>query len=343
MKRLLILLILLSGCVGRGGGSRGDGEVLYAPRYAQGFTLRADGLRLNSPWGERLVALERPLERIVCMSASHVAFIDALGCADRIVGISGTRYITSPNVAQVPDVGYEGNLNYELIARLKPDAMLVYSVAGERLPLLDKLEEMGIPVVLIGEYLETTPLGKAEWIVAFGQMLGRRTRAEELFEAIRDDYVAAQQLAASVEARPKVMLNAPWRGTWFVPGDESYMVGLLYDAGAEYVCAGVAGAQSRAIDGETAWLAANDSDYWINPNEATSIEELLAANPQLAEVPPVKSRRVYNNNLRSTPGGGSDFWESGAVHPERVLRDLIFIFHPELLPEYELYYYRRLE
>lgn len=342
MKRWIFILLLLSACTPKG--EKADfGAVIYAPRYAEGFTIHERGVRITHPWGEEWVPTERPLRRIVAMSASHVGFIDALGQAGRVVGISGVRYISSKNVPGVPDVGYEGNLNYELVASLRPDAMLIYSVAGERLPVLDKLRELGIPVILIGDYLELSPLGKAEWVVAFGAMLGRQAEAEAFFGRVRADYLAARKLAAGAIARPKVMLNAPWRDAWFVPGAGSYMVRLIEDAGGAYACADLPTPESRAIDAETAWRYASTADVWLHPNEVTTLAALLAQHPRLADIPPLVRGQVYNNNLRATPGGGSDFWESGAVRPDLILKDLIRILHPELLPGHSLYYYRPLE
>ncbi len=377
MRRILFAIAALSAMSGCGVGRHGVApfaDTLYTPLHARGFAVygcgRSSVISVTNPWqgargvenlifvsrdgenppaGLECVVVKAPLKRVACLSSSHVAFIDALGRADVIGAVSGARYITNESVREgfasgrIKDVGYEGNINYELLAMLKPDVLFIYSVAGEKLPVVGKMEELGVPVVTIGEYLETSPLGKAEWVVAFGEMLGCRPEAEAVFDSIRGDYDAVAALAAGVDNRPEVMLNAPWRDTWFVPGDRSYIVRLINDAGARYVCRGVDSDQSRAINGETAYIYASKADYWLNPNDASSIAELAALNPNFADIPALRNGMVYNNTLRSTPEGGSDFWESGALRANVVLRDMVSVFHPGLLPGHRLYYFKKLE
>lgn len=369
----------LLGCAPSSGRTEG-GEVylttldtLYTPHYASGFQFFSCGksslLQILSPWqganGEtKEVFLARngetppegfqgeviplPLKRIVCMSSSYVAFLDALDHSDLICGISGAKFITTPTVVariaegHIADVGYDNSINYELLVSLKPDVIFVYGLQGENSAITTKLNELGLRVVYIGDYIENSPLGKAEWITVFGEFLDCRAEAEARFDTIRSQYEAIQHLASTVEKRPRVMLNAPWRDSWFVPGDQNYMVRLISDAGGEYACAGEDSDQSRPISTETAYLKALHSDIWLNPSSFNSLNDLLSANPRFREIPLVKKGQVYNNNARTTPSGGSDFWESGAVNPHLVLRDMIRIFHPELLPGHELYYFHRL-
>ncbi len=377
MRRLFILLCsgwVLCGCHTGGRPQAAYADTLYMPAHARGFAIYGtEGgsvIEVTNPWqgaqgvnhrvfiprgdgktpaGFEGVALPARITRVACMSSSHIAFMEALGAADAVRAVSGIRYITNDTIrargarGEVRDVGYEGNIDYELLLTLRPDVVLMYSVAGEKLPAIDKMKELGVPVVMIGEYLEPTPLGKAEWAVVFGEMFGCRERGEAIFEAVRRDYEAAQALAAGVTERPGVMLNAPWKDTWFVPGDRSYMVALIRDAGGRYVCEGVDSEQSRAIGAEQSFVYASGADFWLSPNDAGSMADLLRANPGLRTIPPVVKGRVWNNTLRSTPGGGSDFWESGTVYPNLVLRDMIAILHPELLPGHRFTYFRRLE
>ncbi len=349
-------------------------ETLYEPRYAEGFGLYRWGnsavLHVRKPWqeakgdglwyflaregeeapegfpGERLTV---PLERIVAMSSSYVAFLDTLGRDTAVKGVSGGRFLTSPRIRErlerneVRDVGYEGGLDYEALTALRPDAMLVYGVEGENDAVTDKVKELGVKAMYIGDYLENDPLGRAEWLVVFGELVGEREKAERMFGETARAYEAAKALAAKAGTRPEVMLNAPWRDVWFVPGDRSYMVRLLRDAGAEYVCRGEDTDRSRPIGAEAAYVFASRADFWLNPGSANSLAEVAAGNPNFRQVPAFRTGRVYNNNARQTPMGGSDFWESGVAAPDVVLKDLIRIFHPELLPNHEPYYFKKLE
>ncbi|MFR4025500.1 MAG: ABC transporter substrate-binding protein [Alistipes indistinctus] len=141
------------------------------------------------------------------------------------------------------------------------------------------MHELGLKTVYIGDYVENNPLGRAEWITVFGEFTGRRELARTLFDSISNEYNRAKALVSGVEKRPEVMLNAPWQDSWFVPGDRSYMVRLLEDAGGNYACRGVDSDQSRPISTETAFVAASQSDFWLSPGTATSLAELNAMNP----------------------------------------------------------------
>ena len=139
------------------------------------------------------------------------------------------------------------------------------------------------------------------------------------------------------------MLNTPYRDTWFMPARNSYMVRLLEDAGARYVFEENTATQTLPIDIEQAYYLTSKSDFWLNVSGCNTLDEVRRQNPRLADTPPVREGRVYDNNRRRNATGGSDFWESGVLRPDRVLADLVHIFHPELSETDELYYYRQLE
>lgn len=377
MRDLLLALAVLLTVTGCGGGQKNaamSGEAAYTPRYASGFEIYSSGnssvIEIRNPWqgADNIVykvflsvdgelppegfegeVVSSPIKSAVCMSSSYVAFLDALGCDSVVSGVSGLRYISSENVRAragkglVSEVGHDNGVNYELIAGMRPDVVFVYGLNGENTVLSGKLREMGAKVVYVGDYVENSPLGKAEWLVFMGEFLGRRAEAVTLFDSISGEYERVRDIASQVGERPKVMLNSPWRDSWFVPGDRSYMVRLLSDAGADYACAGVDDDRSRPISIETAFLAASSSDFWVGPGAVTTKAELISENPRFSDIKAVKEGRIYNNNARRTPEGGSDFWESGTVYPNIALKDMISIFHPELLPGHELYYFLRLE
>lgn len=371
----ILAAVVLTACGGRVRSVSEYGEELYSPRYSEGFSIYGAGdsssvLVIRNPWqgaegvvtelflsrgGEKAPAgftgqsVAVPLRKVVCLSSSHVAYLDALGELDAVAGVSGARYISNPVISEryasgkVKDVGYDTNINYELLAGLRPDLVFVYGVGGENTALTAKMHELGIKTLYIGEYLEDSPLGKAEWVVPFGEMFGKRTQAESIFGGIASRYEGMKEQAALLEGRPKVMLNSPYRDVWFVPGDRSYMVTLINDSGGEYIFAGEDSSVSRPVSGEAAYMAVSEADVWLNPNQARTIKELVGQNPKFGNIPVVKNRRVYNATRRSTDSGGSDFWESGTLHADRVLEDMIMIMHPGWNLHGELYYFERLE
>ena len=222
---------------------------------------------------------------------------------------------------------------------MRPGIVLLYGVTGENVAVTGKLRELGIPYVYVGDYVENSPLGKAEWLVAIAELCNRRETGTDTLRHIAARYEALKATPAA--GRPKVMLNTPYRDTWFMPPRSSYMVRLVEDAGGAYIYPQNDTNASQPIDMEEAYLLARQADVWINVGGCNTLAELTAQNPKFADVPAVKERRVFNNNRRQTPSGGSDFWESGNVRPDRILRDLRTIFSGGDADS--LWYYKRLE
>lgn len=383
MRKAITYLLALIGCVAlltgcpSAGKQAAHGTIVYAPHSAEGFRIvgtegESTILRILSPWagasGEGAIrevfiarggekapegfkgsVVESNPERVICLSSSHIAFMDALGVDDRVVGVSGADYITNPHIrhgianGSIREIGYDNAINYELIAALRPDVALIYGTTGENTTLTGKLTELGIPYLYMGEQTERTPLGKSEWMVAVGELFDLREEAVDLFGQIGERYESMRLAMLGVEHKPKVMFNSPYKDVWFVPADESYIVRLVEDAGGEYICKGSSSRTSRPISGESAYVWLSQADVWLNPNEARTMGQLVAANPKFAQVGVVRRGQVYNCTAISTPAGGSDFWESGAVWADVVLADLIAILHPEKAGGHRLHYFEQLE
>lgn len=379
LSALFCTAVLSGSCGGGPTASVSLGDTLYMPGFARGFAIFGSGgssvLSVRDPWqgaqgvdmrlflrrdGEEPpagfdgVLVDAPLRSVACMSSSYIAFIDALGEVDVITGVSGVSYISNDSVRSrygrglVRDIGYDNNVNYEALAQMRPDLVLIYGVYGENTAVTRKLDELGLKYIYIGDYVEQSPLGKAEWLVAFGEMFDKREAASKMFDSVRANYEKTRDEVDGMvmllsSNKPKVMLNAPYRDTWFVPGDRNYMVKLINDAQGDYACAGVDSEQSRPISGESAFVFASGSDVWLNPGQVSSKAELIGQNPKFAGIRPVESGRVFNCTRRGTPGGGSDFWESGAVRPDIVLKDMVKMLYPTFLPGHELYYYKKVE
>ena len=352
--------------------------VVYEPSYATGFDISgAEGaastlITVRNPWqgaegvekrlfisreGEGVPegfegqVIEGSAERVVCMSSTYVAMIDAIGCTERVVGVSGIDFIYNSRVREaasegrVHDVGHDSNINFELLLTLRPDVVLLYGVAGENGVANAKLDELNIPYFYLGDYVEESPLAKAEWTVVVAEILGVRERGEELFAGIENRYLELRkQVEESATERPTVMFNTPYRDTWYMPSSRSYAVRIVEDAGGQYVYDGNHGTASQPIDLEQAYVLTREADYWINVGQYATLEDLRRDNPRFVGAKAVREGRVYSSDRRATAKGGSDFWESAVVNPDVVLRDLVAILHPELnLVSEELTYYKRIE
>lgn len=308
------------------------------------YTLHADLKRSEGP-----NYIQIPVKKVVCMSSTHVGFIGALGADSAIVGISGIKYVNNPKLwervvnGEIAEVGYDQTLNYELLTRLKPDVVFVYGVSSESLSFFNKLRELGLQVVMVPDYLETSPLGRAEWIKFFGFFLGKQEEADSIFSEVEASYTKLTRSVEQAVTKPKVFLNLPFRDIWYFPGVDNYFVKLINDAGGSYVFQELAGSQSHPVSTEVAYKVGLSCDIWLNPGTANSLSDIINSDNRFSKFKAFSNARVYNNNRRMGHGGGNDFWESGVVHPEQILCDLIRIFHPELMTADSLYFYRRLE
>jgi iron complex transport system substrate-binding protein len=283
-------------------------------------------------------------KRIVCLSSSYIAMLDALDQADRIVGVSGIDFISNKYIISKKDVIKDlgADISFEVLLGLSPDVVLLYGIGDAQSTVTNKLQELSIPYMYIGEYLEESPLGKAEWLVAVSELTDSRDKGIQVFKEIPIRYNKLKEGAANVDNRPTVMLNTPWNDSWVMPSINSYIVQLIADAGGDYIYKKNTSNSSEPIGLETAYNLISTADLWLNVGSVTSLDGLKAMNPKFADAKAIKKKAVYNNNLRLTKGGGNDFWESAVVRPDVVLRDLMLIFHPELLSG-ELYYYRQLK
>lgn len=343
-------------------------QVAYTPRYASGFIIDCDSaqntlIRVTRPWQgnapteQRLAIFQSEEEaegysgqhiigcakRVVCMSSSYIAMLDALGEAKSVVGVSGKRYIFNSTISSNPnvkDIGYDSNIDYEALLMLNPDVVLMYGINSEDSTVTAKLRELNIPYLYLGDYTEQSPLGKAEWIVVVGEIVGCRELAEQVFADIEARYNAVKE-SISITNKPKVMFNLPYQDVWYMPADDSYIVRLVEDAGGEYIYKGKnPTGGSRGISLEEALLLVSGADIWLNPSQVVTLDELRAVAPHFADSHVVKSGKVYNNNRIRTSYGGSDFWESAIVRPDVVLSDLASIINGD---DSNLYYHHKLK
>ncbi len=314
----------------------------------QKWYLVPEGVRV--PASDPSMIISVPVKRIICMSTTHLAMIRALNEEQSLAGASGTDFIYDSVLlelvagGQIKEVGYDDNLNKELIASLSPDLVMVYGVAGESAAYTGKLEEMGIKVLFNADYLENEPLGKAEWIKLFGALYCREDMADSIFMNSEREYNNLKQKMSDASApRPTVMLGLPFRDTWFVSPGNSYISRLISDAGGTYLWKDTNSDYSMPYGIENVYTRALEADFWINPGSAAGIDEIISLDQRLAALRCVKEGNVYNNNKRSNSKGGNDYWETGALNPHLILGDISAILHQDQDSGRELVYYRKLE
>ena len=273
-----------------------------------------------------------PAERLVVMSSSQVAMLDELGALNRLVGLSGLQYITNPTIksgqAKPADLGYDSNFNYELLASLNPDAIILYGVDSQSL-IENKIRELGIPFLYFGDYLEDDPVGRAEWIVAMGYLTGLEDKAIDFHKTLVERYSAEKaQTCGDTKQRQKVLLNAPYNDSWFIPGPANYLSRLISDAGGTVLRPEGKSPDdntSSSVSTEEALLLGRQADVWINPGSFHSLKEISQMLPLFSDLSVFNTGRVANFK-QSVNSPGNDFYESGVLHPDLILRELRAIF-----------------
>jgi len=298
--------------------------------------------------GKEKNSIKIPVQRVACMSTTHVAYINQLGHADKIVALSGTDYVYAENLRKridgqsVTELGFSENLNLETLIQLKPDVLFASVISPSELPQLQQLEEMGIPVILIGDYLEQHPLGKMEWIQFFACFFDETERGNAFANEIIKSYSEIEKNCESVKHCPMVMLNTPWQGVWWTPGGDSYMAQFIRDAGGQYLFQDIRGNESQAVDMEEVYQRAVNVDIWLNPASMKTREQVFNSDNRLQYFQNFDSIRIYNNNRRIM-GNSNDFFESGVLRPDLILSDLSRIFHAENPHPDSLIYYQLLQ
>ena len=328
-----------------GGGSGGAGAGgIPSTRYL----LVPRGAPVPAVTGDPTI-IRTPVRSVVTLSSTYLPALLALGVSDRIVGHDRRAWVYSPEIRQrmrsgrIAEVGSGGNLNTERLLALDPEIVLTYDAGTTAENPYPELADLDLTVVTTTEFREASPLGRSEWILFLAALFDREEEARSIFADIEQRYSSLRRRAAATDERPTVFLNAPWGSTWAMPEGDNYSAAFLADAGADYVFSERSGSGTLFLDFETVLATAGGAEYWLNPGQWQSLEDGLDADRRFRLFAAFREGRVYNNDARVAPAGGNDYFESGYLRADLVLADLISIFHPGVLPDHELYYYRRLD
>jgi iron complex transport system substrate-binding protein len=291
-----------------------------------------------------------PLHKIICMSTTYLAMISALDEEKSISGVSGTRFVYSPEVIRniekglVVDVGYEANLNKELILKISPDLVMIYGIGGESSGYLGKLKELGIKVIINADYLETDPLARAEWVKLFGALYCKEIMADSIYKNEVEEYNRLKSfILKNSLSRPKVLLGLPFKDTWYISPGNSYVSNLISDAGGDYLWMDTKSSYSMPFGIENVYIRGLKADYWLNTGNVNSKKEISNIDPRLDALPCYKNGNLFNNNKRITTNGGNDYWERGTLFPHLILKDIASILHPELFTGQNLMFYKKIK
>ncbi len=291
------------------------------------------------------ISIAYPIEKSISLSTKYAAFLTALDKTSKIIGLSGAEYAFNPQIhQQITDgktqkLGINGVADVEKIIALNADVIFDYLPHGNS-PVLDKMLNLNLPVLVATEYLETQPLGQAEWLKVYALLLGETEKSDKIFKEVTQNYHFWKDKASKI-TKPSVFCNIPYQDVWYMPSQANFAATFIQDAGGNYLWKDLRGSGSVALSIETVLEKAINADFWLNAGNFTSKKDLSALTPLVKNFAAVKNSQVFSYTQKITPAGGCDYFESGVVRPDLILKDLYLIFSKNAGDS--LYFYRKLE
>ncbi len=341
-------------------------------QYAKGFSVEPQegytSVWVNSPWPnaqkryhyllvpkkgklpkdiDHDLLIRTPVERVVVTSTTHIPSLESLGVADRLVGFPGTPYISAEYTREridkglVKELGQNESLNTEVLIDLNPSLVVGFALA-EGNKTYATLEKMGIPVVYNGDWIEYTPLGRAEWIKFFAPFFEKEALADSLFGEVEKSYLEAVKMATNIEDRPTALSGAMYKDIWYMPAGDSYQAQLLEDARVSYLWEDSEGTGSLSLSVENVLEKGKDADVWIGPAQFESYRQMAEASEHYTQFKAFKEAHIYTFSSVKGATGGQLFYELAPSRPDLVLKDLVHILHPEVLPDHTPFFLRPL-
>ncbi|PWJ44489.1 ABC transporter substrate-binding protein [Sediminitomix flava] len=314
------------------------------------YILKESGAQVPTEVKNKAISvIDIPIKSAASLSNAHLAYFDRLGTLPFLTAVSDTAFISNPLVKemiaqkQITDLGSSNQPNKEVMLTVQPKLVTYTIYSAAQLGTGSEYKNLGINYVPIAEWQENTPLGRAEWIKFFACFFNKEKEANEVFDLVEENYLKSKEIAAEVTNRPKVLTGLSYQGAWHVPNENSYIATLLSDAGADLPWENNKGTASTPMAFEVVYEKGHKCDYWINISSIRNKKELIQTDHRFNDFLAVKDNHLFNNNKRLNALGWNEYYETSTMSPDIVLKDLIKIFHPDLIKEHELYYYQTLE
>lgn len=379
MKKILFLFVFISfiSCKNKAeqkevAQTTADGNPI-AVKYAKGFSLKDYGdytiLKVTRPWpnakeGFTYVLAEEdatipedlsydekitlPIQKMVVTSTTHIPSLESLGETNTLVGFPNLDYISSEATrnrikqGKIKELGENESINTEILLDLQPDVVIGFAVkSGNKA--MNTIQKSGIPVIYNGDWVETDPLGKAEWIKFFGALYDKQAEADSIFNHIEIEYNSAKKIAAKATDKPSVLAGSMYKDVWYLPYGDSWQSKFIADAHGNYLYSDSEGSGSISAAFESVLNKGQQADFWIAPGSFTSYDGLLDASQHYKEFTAFQNRKIYSYAGVTGETGGVLYYELAPNRPDLVLKDLIHIFHPDLLPDYQNTFFKSLE
>jgi iron complex transport system substrate-binding protein len=293
--------------------------------------------------------IEIPVRSMASLATTHLPYLTELGDLNALIAVGNAQYINTPDIVSaiedgnIQAVGNGPDVNIEKIIELNPQVITTFAMGKSTKDDYQLLTEKGFNTVIFSDYMEESPLARAEWIKFMALFFNQEAEAEKIFSGIEQRYLEMQAMTANITDRPLVLLGYEINGNWQMPGGKSYQAAYIQDAGGQYLWADDPTSGRIPMSFESVMASGMDADYWFNQSVRWQTDEdFLAADNRYTHILAFSNQQVYNNNARVNNTNGNDFNESGLVNPHIILADLISIMHPDLLPDHELVYYRHI-
>ena len=283
-----------------------------------------------------------PISNALVYSSVHTSLMGELGAMDAVHGVVDSQYFGDSTITAaiaagtITDCGNSMNPTVERVIEMQPDAILLspYQDAS-----YGQIAKMDIPIIECADYLEYDPLGRAEWMKFYGELLGKRDEADSLYNLVVNAYNSLKQKVADAQTHPTIVTEMVINGIWNVPGGQSYMARILKDAGGNYLWADDKNTGSLALDFNQVLAVAQNADYWfIKWTNINSLKDLQGAYDLNKEMAAFHNKRVYVCDTDKTR-----FFDRIPFHPEVLLREFAAILHPELFPDFQNQMYHHLD
>ena len=289
-----------------------------------------------------------PIQSVVVTSTTHIPALEMLGVENTLIGFPSTNFISSSktrkriDAGKVREVGVNESLNTEVLIDLKPDAIVTFGINNNN-STIENLKRSGLKVIINGDWTEQSPLGKAEWIKFFGALYNLDSKANSIFTSIETNYNNALALTKKTTFKPTVLSGAMYQDQWYVPQGQSWVSLFLKDAKANYLWSETRGFGSLILPFEKVFEKGENAEFWIAPGDFSSLKQMSESNTHYTVFSSFKNKKVYSYAVNKGPKGGIVYFELASARPDLVLKDMIKIFHPELLPNYNSFFFKKLE
>lgn len=304
--------------------------------------------RKNTIANKNNKTIEVPVKHFVTTSTTHIPMIELLDEENAIIGFPNATYISSEKTraliykGNIVEIGKESSLNTEILLHLQPELVVGYSVASADKG-LSTLKKAGIKVIYNGDWLEETPLGRAEWIKFFGVLFDKEQQADSIFNVIETNYLEAKKIALKATKKPTILSGAIMsKDIWNLPAGNSFVATFLKDANVDYLWEKTEGKGSLSLSFESVFDKAQNADFWIAPGYFSTQKQLVNNNSLYAKFNAFKNDKIYTPTTKKGITGGVIYYELAPTRPDFVLKDIIKITNPDLLPKYKLTFFEKM-